>query len=156
MANNDRKTQVAIPTIVKATVKEIPAEQQTEWRQSRCTLEDIHCVDRLHLVFNFSVNHASTTVATHSPPVLTKYVDIEDHAPYCSQHLKLATLRYYREQHPGLEGASDPMEGRIIAKSSFREFCNRHSVSDVPHVPTAFQQQQPTKHPTTAGSIVHR
>ena len=67
------------------------------------------------------------------------------HAPYCAEHLKLATLRHYREHHQNREGTWDPMEGRCVAKSSLDEFLDRHGVSDtphgVPHVSTAVTYQ---------------
>ena len=118
--------------IVSASIPELPEELAANWRASRCFLEDVHVVDRRHLVCTFFVDHASAITTAHVPTRVTKYVDDKSHAPYRAKHLKLATLRHYREHYQNLEGTWDPMEGRCKSTSSFEELLKRHNAPSTP------------------------
>lgn len=91
-------------TIVKASFASLPKELSRLWRTARWVLEDSAVVDARHLVLVFSVDHGSPVVRRGVPKRLTKHSDVEKHAPYRAECLKLATLRHYRESHQGLEG----------------------------------------------------
>ena len=80
----------------------------------------------------FSVDYASPIVRRGVPKWLMKHSDVEKHAPYKAECLKLGTLRHYREHHRSLEGTWDPMEGRSRLESTLEEMCGRHGVRNVP------------------------
>lgn len=125
--------------IVRASVSSLPEALKVLWRKAGWVLEDAAVVDARHLVLAFRVDHSSSIIGTGIAGQLTKYTDHEDHAPYCAGHLKLATLRHFREQHGDLEGTWDPMEGRIRITSTLEEMCRRHgapSVSQGAHLVT--------------------
>ncbi|MCY4428491.1 MAG: hypothetical protein OXC05_15880 [Halieaceae bacterium] len=116
------------PEIIKVSNSTLPMQLKTFLREARWMLKDTYVVDGRHLVLVFLVDPASTMVGSQVPREVTKYVDSEDHAPYRAKHLKLATLRHFRECHREFEGTGDPMEGKSIVKSTYREFLNRHNV----------------------------
>ncbi len=116
------------PGIIEFGISTLPAQVESIWREAGWVLKDTHIVDGRHLVLVFFVDHASTIMGTQVPREITKYVDSEEHAPYCAKNLKLATLRHYRECHQDLEGTGDTMEGRSTNKSNFDDFLKRHNV----------------------------
>ena len=119
--------------IVKAPVASLPKEVSGLWRAAGWVLEDSAVVDAHHQVLVFSVEYGSPIVRRGVPKRLMKHSDVEKHAPYKAECLKLATLRHYRERHRGLEGTWDPMEGRSRLESTLEEMCGRHGVRDLPH-----------------------
>ena len=119
--------------IVKAPVASLPKEVSGLWRAAGWALEDSAAVDAHHQVLVFSVEYGSPIVRRGVPKRLMKHSDVEKHAPYKAECLKLATLRHYRERHRGLEGTWDPMEGRSRLESTLEEMCGRHGVRDLPH-----------------------
>ncbi len=117
--------------IVKVSVAN-PGKLNALWRAAGWVLEDSAVVDVRHLVLVFFVDHASSIMRSDVPKQLMKYSDVEEHAPYKAECLKLATLHHYRERHRGLEGTWDPMEGMSRLESTHEEMCRRHGVRDVP------------------------
>ena len=118
--------------IVKATVASRPKELSDLWRAAGWVLEDSAVVDAHHLVQVFSVEYAPSLARRGVPKRLTKHSDVEKHAPYKAECLKLATLRHYREHHRGLEGTWDPTEGSNRLESSLEDMCRRHGVRTPP------------------------
>ena len=118
--------------IVKASFASLPRELSGLWRAAGWILEGSVVVDAHHLVLVFSVDYGSPNVRSGVRKRLTKHSDVEKHAPYRAECLKLATLRHYRERHRGLEGTWDPMEGTSRVESTLEEMCRRHGVRDVP------------------------
>ena len=118
--------------IVKASGASIPKELSDLWRAAGWVLEDMATVDSHHLVLVFSVEYGSPIARRGVPKRLMKHSDVEEHAPYKAECLKLATLRHYRECHRDLEGTWDPMEGRNRLESTLEEMCRRHGVRAMP------------------------
>ena len=123
-------------TVRSAIVKVCGASNSKEasdlWRAAGWVLEDMAMVDAHHLVRVFSVDYTSPIVRRGVPKRLMKHSDVEKHAPYMAECLKLATLHHYRKRHRGLEGTWDPMEGRIRLESTLEEMCRRHGMRDMP------------------------
>ncbi len=122
----------AEPAIIKASVAGRPKELNALWRAAGWVLKDTAVVDGRHLVLVFFVDHEARMTLSGVPRRLTKYTDIEDHAPYRAKCLKLGTLRHYRGKHGDLEGTWDPMEGRSRVASTLEEMCRRHGVREMP------------------------
>lgn len=112
------------PEIIEISISKLPSL----WQEAGWILKSTHIVDGRHLIYAFFVDHASAIIKSQVPREITKYVDSEEHAPYCAKDLKLATLRHYRECHQDLEGTGDTMEGRSTNKSNFDDFLKRHNV----------------------------
>ena len=111
------------------SVGSLPKEPSDLWRAAGWVLEESAVVDAHHLVRVFSVEYGSPIVRRGIPKRLMKYSDVEKHAPYKAECLKLATLCHNR----GLEGTWDPMEGQSRLESTLEEMCARHGVRDVPY-----------------------
>lgn len=129
MANSGNAARSAI---VKASVASLPEEMSGLWRAAGRVLEDSAVVGSHRLVLVFSVEYGSPIARRGVPKRLMKHSDVEEHAPYKVECLKLATLRHYRERHRGLEGTWDPMEGRSRLESTLEEMCRRHGVRAMP------------------------
>ena len=130
MANSGTAARSAI---VKVSVAGLSKELSELWRAAGWVLEESAVVDAHHLVQVFSVEYGSPIVRRGIPKRLMKYTDVEKHAPYKAESLKLATVRHYREHNRGLEGTWDPMEGQSRLESTLEEMCARHGVRDVPY-----------------------
>lgn len=117
--------------IVNASGASVSRDLSDLWRAAGWVLEDMAMVDARHLVRVFSVDYASPIVWRGVPKRLMKHSDVEKHAPYMAECLKLATLHHYRKRHRGLEGTWDPMEGRSRLESTLEEMCRRHGIRDM-------------------------
>ena len=123
---------MARSAIVKASDASLPQELSGLWRAAGWILEDSVVVDAHHLVLVFSVDYGSSNLWRGVPKRLMKHSDVEKHAPYRAECLKLATLHHYREHHRGLEGTWDAMEGRSRVESTLEEMCRRHGMRGAP------------------------
>ena len=119
--------------IVEASIASLPGEESALSQAAGWTLQQTAVVDTRHLVLVFHVDHSSPIMGGGVPAQLTKYSDIQEHAPYRAECLKLATLRHYRESHRDLEGTWDPMEGKSRIASTLEEMLKMHGVQTVPH-----------------------